>query len=652
MGDLERALSRNTLLLPAIFLAAGIALGLRFELSWIYGLALLLIAIIIYLIILRISTDAVMTFRLRNYHYIWLSVAFCGLGILAYSFRAPKNYNIPTNRISMISGKIIDIKEMTYGDAMIVDINSLFIDRALSINNLKLKVNLIGNGGKLEIGDIINFKGKIRRIEDNPNSFYKGYKAMMNSNGIYYVCDLNEQNLSVIGHKNSLGYYSWIIRNSVEKIIETSDLNKSTQNFLITILLGDRSYLDPDLKTTFSEAGVSHVLALSGMHVAIMGGIFLIILIPINFYGRYKLRYILAAMMLWFYAFISGMSPSTVRACIMITFMTVAIVAERKNYALNALAGSALLILLYSPMALVNAGFQLSVFCVSALILFADALNLFSRSDNKLIYKFAEIVIATVISTFASWILTCYYFHSFPLSFLPANLIILPLLPIYLVIAVIYLVSVSLGFEFTILRHILDVGYDYINRFLEVIGSNSAVELWVSYEAVILWITGLLALALFLNLYKAKMLLGLGALLLIFSVALIAINDYEYKPGSFIITDKYNSIAINVKKSTGENTISLNRFVNSKIRIGRSNIITLDSETLPDNETSRYDYLIIGGSFKGDIIKVAEAFAPATIVIHPSVRRKREVEYINALKSSGYPVHSLRHNKPLIVQVY
>lgn len=652
MGDLDRAISRNTLLLPALSVALGILFCLKLHLQWIFGIALLFVAAALYFLLLKLSKDSIAAFKLRNFHYSWLCIAFFGLGILSATFRTPAYINIPfSDKDYFIHGIIESVQEKTYGDMMIVEVKSIMGIQEQHADGMKLKVNVTGGGGMFKVGDIVFINGSLKRIEDNPNSFYAGYKSLMNNRGIYYVSNIIDQDVTVIGHYNNLAFYSAAIRDRIEEFIENTSLNKPVQNFLITLLLGDRSYLDPQLQTKFSEAGVSHVLALSGMHVGIIGGVFLFLLFPFNFYGRYKLRLVLTALLLWFYAFISGMTPSTIRACIMISFVTIAIISERKRYALNALSGSVLIILLYSPQTLLDVGFQLSVVCVGSLILFTESINLFPRGGNRYVYKFAEIVVATSVATFASWLLTCYYFHSFPLSFLPSNLIMLPILPIYLILALLYFALSAIGLPTGFMTLILDKGYYFIDNVINFIGKDSSLEIWVGTDTLILWFSGLALLALYLNLYKWKPMIIAGCTLLGCTIVVIILNRTAVEPGSMIITNNYNAFTVNVKTNNSEQAVNVNRYANNAVNIDRHKLMVLDSRMPDISKLRKCDYLIIGGSYKGDIIKAAEAVTPAAVVIHPSVRRKREREYIDSLKNHGFKVHSLRLNAPMRILI-
>ncbi|MDE6339710.1 MAG: ComEC family competence protein [Muribaculaceae bacterium] len=651
MGNLEQALTRNTLLLPASAVCVGVASGTKLQLSWIYGFALLIIAVAIYITVLQLSTNALKTYRLRYFHYVWLCIAFCGLGIIATYFRTPKFYqlSIPDTDY-IIEGKVKDVKEQTNGDMLLLDVLQIYDSKGLPCqrNNILIKLNIQGSGGRFIPGDIIRFQSKLGLIENNPNSFYGGYKEMMNSKGIYYSAQIPGANISLIGHKNSIKSYSHKIRNRIEETIEKAPLDKHTQNFLITLLLGDRSYLDPQLKATFTDAGVSHVLALSGMHIAIIGGIFLMLLFPFNFYGKYKLRYVIATTLLWLYTFLSGMAPSTIRACIMITFMTVAILAERKNYAINALSGSVLFILLFAPVTLFDAGFQLSVVCVASLILFTGFINNFFRRIHPRLYKLMETLAATFVATFASWVITCYYFHSFPISFLPANIILLPILPIYLVIAIFYIALASIGIILTPIRYILDGALSYLQKLLTLLGDGNTIELTVDYETVILWMCGLIALAIFLNLYRWKPLLFTGVSCMLFSLILTYRGKESIPTGSFIVCNTYHSVNVTVKQKVKEKSIRINRYKNTQIRIKDKTIVCLDSNTYDCKPNMVCDYLIIAGGFKGDIEDIVSLLNPKQILIHSSVRRKRENHYKQQLESSGYQVHSLRHDNSFV----
>ena len=153
------------------------------------------------------------------------------------------------------------------------------------------------------------------------------------------------------------------MRDRIEILIEKSMLDRAVSEFIISILLGDKSFLSNDVRDSFNNSGVAHILALSGMHVAIIMGIILLLLFPLQLMGMRKLRYVIALALIWAYAFMTGLAPSTVRACVMTSFMVLALLTQRRNKAVNSLLASAFIIILVDPASVYDIGLQLS-FCV------------------------------------------------------------------------------------------------------------------------------------------------------------------------------------------------------------------------------------------------------------------------------------------------
>ncbi len=650
MEDLERTLRNNTLAVPAVSVASGILLSPVLGNGILWGFIFITVAVCFYLLLIHNSKDPLLAFRLRLLHYVWLSLAFIGVGVMFAYMDASYRISIFDNHeAKAITGKVCDISESTSGDNLTVDVEKIEWESGLKeyTHDLSIIVRCKNSDCGSEIGDRIEFSGVIEEIRDNPNSFYSGYKDMMASKGIYYTCRIQDGQIRVIGHSDSFISISRKIRNILEKQIENTHLSKATQNFLITVLLGDRAYLDSDTRKVFADAGVAHILALSGMHMGIIGGVLIFILYPFNFAGRFKTRFIIAAILLWGYAFITGMSPSTVRACVMVSFASIAIVLERKRYAFNALFAASLIILLVSPSTIYDVGFQLSFMCVASLAAFASHMNPFEQRYTPWLYKITSLLSATIVATFGSWIITAYYFKSFPLAFIPANILLLPFLPFYILLAILALSLSMIGIHLQVLNSILDYGFDITKDFLSWIGNGNVCDIDVTTEMVIIWISGMILLALFLNVKRWKPMLYAGIVLLCVSLIMIPIHSQGVPDGSFIIIDSYHYISVNVKDGNAERNLKMDRYCISTMLIGNQRIIAVDCE-LPEKITSRdCDYLIIAGGYKGDIESVYNAFKPTKVVIHSSVRRKKEDLYLKDMRKLNVDHHSLRHQKAL-----
>lgn len=650
MEDLERALRTNNLAIPAISVGTGILLPRCLLLESIWGIALIFLAVAIYIFLIYWVNDPVKSYRYRMWHYIWLALGFIGVGIILYSYLKVDRLDCVDGKTAYsIKGTIDDIYESTGGDVITLGVERIIWENgdAAYFENLPLRVTLVNTDFVAHIGDIIEFPGVIEKIKVNNNSFTSGYQSLMASKGIYHSCHVSGGKIKLTGHSVSFGGVSRKIRNNIECFIENSGLSKPVQNFLIAILLGDRAYLDSSLQQSFADAGVAHLLALSGMHMCIIGGILLFLLFPLNFAGRYKLRVIFAAALLWIYCFVTGMAPSTVRACVMISFATIALVLERKRYVFNSLFAASLIILLVSPDSLFDIGFQLSFICVASLAAFAGHLNKVDHRRNPRLYRILSVLCGTIVATFGSWIVSAYYFKSFPISFLPANMIMLPVLPYYIIISISYFILHALGLEMGWLEKFIESGYGAMTEFIKWIGYGNSIEIDVSREMVLLWLAALVLLGCFLNIKKWKPLIYCSLIIFVAIICLIPVSAKRIGEGSFIFSDSYHNISLVVKCRDNEEIKKFKRGVVSRICISNVSIISVDCPIYGNEDACKCDYLIIAGGYKGSIKDLEKYYPASKIVIHPSVRRKRELSLLEEANYLGLECHSLRLHKPL-----
>ncbi len=323
------------MLAPFLGLVSGIALAISGA-SLIVSAALLLSASIIYFLIARLSeNNPVAGFRNNKYHYIWIFMAFAATGIFSYNVNRPYKFVENPDNYVKATAVIRNITQSTSGDKAIVKILSVTDRKGNSIRTDNLTVILKCDALTADIDDRILIPLKLKTIVDPDNYFSTGYTKYLNNKGIYYESRCTDTEIKITDHNTSLHGIATSCRDRLDTHIEKSGLKKETQNFLISILLGDRAYLDRSTRDLFSDAGISHILALSGMHVAIIGGIFLWLLFPMNFFGLYKYRLMLSALLILIYAFISGWAPSTIRATLMTVSMIICLFAERKNSAWN-----------------------------------------------------------------------------------------------------------------------------------------------------------------------------------------------------------------------------------------------------------------------------------------------------------------------------
>lgn len=633
------------MLIPLLGVVTGILLSVAGVPIWV-SVFLALLGSVIYYFFLRYGSNPIKGIKINKYHYIWLFSIFCAIGLFDSWLNKPELIKSP-EQAALVKGSIIELSNSTTGDRAVIDVSEIINKSGEQklIDNTKIIIR--SDVVEAKIGDEIIFPVELSPIGKSDNYFSSGYAEYLRRKGIYFETYTKGNEIQVISNPFSFQGLAAEMKDNLETIFEHTELNKKTQNFLITILIGDRVYLDNDLRIIFSDAGLSHILALSGMHIAIIGGILFFLLFPLNFCGKYKLRYAITGILLFLYAFITGWNPSTVRATIMMAAVILCIILERKNTAWNSLLLASFIILLVSPYAIFDIGLQLSFICVASLIFFVRPLNPFEQHSHPELYKFGNMIIACFVTTLATWCICAYYFNIIPVSFLTANLVILPFLPVYLVLSIIYIFFSHIGYNIDFLRVIIDSGYEYLFSFVRYITSEgtSSIAFRPSLITVIIWLILIVSLALWINakkknIYRWQSLILIG----IFIISVSFTSDAEEEEG-YIVRRENGNITILCKIKEKENLYQIKRGSVSKIIIDGHSLIIVDCpiDGLKDNAV-KCDELILAGGCKNDMSEIIQKFDAGKIIIHPSVRKKKEIEIINSADSLGISCHSIRNS--------
>ena len=210
----------------------------------------------------------------------------------------------------------------------------------------KILLNVSGNEF-FEYGEYINFSSSFD-IADSERSYLR-------SDGIFMLSE-TESATSENDVRKNISYYLHVANEYLnDRFI--SLLGEKEGGFLSAIILGSRKSVPPSVKLAFSRSGISHILALSGLHLAVIASTFDFLLRTVC--GKKKRNIILIFICALFSVF-TGFSPSVARAAIMLSFVYAADIFGEKNDSLTALSFSAVLILIINGNAVYNIGFWLS----------------------------------------------------------------------------------------------------------------------------------------------------------------------------------------------------------------------------------------------------------------------------------------------------
>ena len=311
-------------------------------------------------------------------------------------------------------------------------------------------------------GDLVLIKGMPLEVKgpQNPGEF--NYKNYLVYNRIYHQHYLKD-GLKRIGHSPAS---FWVeisdrLRAYCAQTIKVHIQNTEAQAVILALSLGIKNELEDELVRAFSATGAMHVLAVSGLHVGI---IYMILFQVFHKLGLSKKKYrwimaILSIGFLWFYALLTGLSPSVLRAVTMFSFVALGKALFRKGNIYNTLAASAFALLWFNPYLIMSVGFQLSYLAVFGIVYLHPRLYALFDINNSLLDKAWSITCVSIAAQLATGPLSMLYFHQFPTYFLISNLFIIPA-------AFITLIGALLLFAFSFIP-VLAIGMGWLlNQFV------------------------------------------------------------------------------------------------------------------------------------------------------------------------------------------
>ena len=286
------------------------------------------------------------------------------------------------------------------------------------------------DSGLLEVGDNLLFETVVRNPENagNPAEFDNEYYSYVN--GVTGSAYLRDGDWRYCGRGDlSLYMRAMLLRDRIVSMYRDLGFGGDGLALLSALTVGEKRDFPQELKESYSAAGASHVLALSGLHLGILY-MLLMFLMPRVYDIRLSiLKELVVVIVIWGFAFVAGLSPSVTRAAILFTLMSFCKLCSRDSSSLNSLAFAAIVMLVVEPHLLFNISFQLSFSAVfSILCIMPPMRHLVNADAHGRIYRS---VVDMLLLSFAAQVGTLpfiwYYFGVFPLYFLLTNLFVVPL---------------------------------------------------------------------------------------------------------------------------------------------------------------------------------------------------------------------------------
>lgn len=447
-------LSSHPILRLTIPLATGIFLSDIFLRSRLclqaHGIALtLLLGFLIYLL------------RTKSYRYRWL------FGGVLYTFLL-----ITGSLVTQLKWKQTDSHWPDYQvyKGFVLEppeIKAKTVSCLLETQRRKVLLHIVRDSASLSLktGDEMLYCAKIRRPKNagNPYEFdYAEWLLRQGVSGTGYVVSGKWEKLPS-RHGLSLKQHALVFRQRIVELFRSWHYEDGDFAVLSALTIGYKEALTDELREDFAVAGISHVLAISGLHVGILWALLTFLFRPLDKRsGGRIVKWALITSILWGYAFIAGLAASIVRAVTMCMLIELGHIRNNSISHLNILAVTAFFMLLYNPFYLFDVSFQLSFMAVLFILLFYRPLFNLLQVKNRLLRYFWGVICLSVTAQWGIVPLVMHYFSNFSVYFLFTNLIVAPLIPV-----IMYLAAAALAFfPIPLLSDLFVLGLKYAIRLL------------------------------------------------------------------------------------------------------------------------------------------------------------------------------------------
>lgn len=321
-------------------------------------------------------------------------------------------------------------------------------------------------------GDILKISCTPLEIFNRGNPCEFDYRFYMENQGIRYMAFANEKDIKVhiVTAKRSFRYKALIIRQKIIEMYKNRGITGGNLALVAAMTVGEKSLLDQDQKDIFIRAGVMHIMAVSGLHAVVLSMFVFNLLFFLK--RRYNvLRIIVALVILWAFAFVTGMTPSVMRATLMFSFIQAGNLMKRPANSMNSVLASAFVLIIINPSVIFDAGFLLSYSAVIFIIAFYKALYLKFHFKSRITDWIWQSTAVTTVAQAGTLALTIMLFNRFPVYFLLTNLIIVPLSSMVIIAGSIVPVLYPVVFMSRFIARVLN----YITGFTEYLTRQAAV---------------------------------------------------------------------------------------------------------------------------------------------------------------------------------
>ncbi len=533
---------------------------------------------------------------------------------------------------------------------------------------------------------------KIYRINKNLNPSTFDYQQFMARKSIYHQVVLNDGDFMKIkpDQNISLKSISNKLRRIAQDIIDKSITDENSGAIISAMTLGQKDRLTKELNQAFINSGSVHVLAVSGLHVGIIGGLGFFLINFFNFKNSLLklIRIPILLCWIWTFVFVTGSAPSSIRAGIMFSLFFIARQYSLATNLYNILAFAGAIMLLINPMELYNIGFQFSFLALISIVFFYPYILNIYIPKNRIIRYVWQLMVVSLSAQILVLPLSIFYFNQIPSYFVISGIITAPFAGIIIIATVVLiiaqlLVSPSILVELLSksLEHFVQLFYSCIYK-IDALPGSVIHSIDISYYSLFLLYLAIVSISIYLT-ARRPVYLFIGILLLNFQAVIHIIEKRQkWSQKKLIVYDiprqsqidlfyyghlielksdtlQHNSKEYNCTPYRNKYYLKVNDDLDFDNIETESGFYRIDSTILllyPNEEVTNYkysyslDYLILNKETLVNLDKLIAAFQVEKIILDSSIRYLPKKIKTN-LKNYGISYYWITNQGPFITHI-
>lgn len=287
---------------------------------------------------------------------------------------------------------------------------------------IKLYVYLKDSMPSYHQGQVLIIPNKLLLISNSGNPFGADFAGFAGRKGLYHQAFLGSNDILLFTTEKVAPDVIQRTKKALLHSIAVNVKDSVTKALIEATLLNERASLNDELWRAYSVTGIVHIVAISGMHIAMLCSVLLFLLSWIRNKKWDWIKYFIAVAWVWFYIALTGFPPSAVRAAVMFTLLAIGIKLNRAGNNINTWGAAAFLLLCYNPYWLYDVGIQLSFLAVLSILIFYLPVKRWITPSGIITRYLWEGIAVSIAAQILVFPLVLYYFHQFPLLSILANI--------------------------------------------------------------------------------------------------------------------------------------------------------------------------------------------------------------------------------------